>query len=319
MLRTSLRKNAFARHLNASKLLPSSCLSFHERRSSLPPLPPLPNTIHRSFSQSSPPSPPPEKKNPSSPSSSLTSEGKSEGMLASMRKGLLYTASSTKDLILHPQKIPGMLRSGWSMFKETLEHYWLGTKLLWSEMKLAWAIIRRMLGGHSMTRRERYQLIRTTTDMLRLVPFMVFVIVPFMELLLPIALRLFPNMLPSTFTDDLKKEENLKKDLRMRLAIAGFFQETMQQMAQKKPKLKNGEDGGAQEVIEFFKKVRLGEEVPNRLVIRMAQLFQGEKGVLESSSLRASLSRPLNLLPPPLFIFVFVLLFHIPFYYYFVY
>ena len=102
----------------------------------------------------------------------------------------------------------------------------------------------------------------------------------------------------------------------MRLAIAGFFQETMQQMAQKKPKLKNGEDGGAQEVIEFFKKVRLGEEVPNRLVIRMAQLFQGEKGVLESSSsLRASLSRPQNLLPPLLFIFVFVLLFHIPFYY----
>jgi hypothetical protein len=36
---------------------------------------------------------------------------------------------------------------------------------------------------------------------LRLVPFAVFVVVPFMELLLPVALKLFPNMLPSTFED----------------------------------------------------------------------------------------------------------------------
>lgn len=34
---------------------------------------------------------------------------------------------------------------------------------------------------------------------MRLVPFAVFVLVPFMELLLPVALKLFPNMLPSTY------------------------------------------------------------------------------------------------------------------------
>lgn len=45
------------------------------------------------------------------------------------------------------------------------------------------------------------QLKRTTTDLLRLIPFAVFVIVPFMEILLPVALKLFPNMLPSTFED----------------------------------------------------------------------------------------------------------------------
>jgi LETM1 and EF-hand domain-containing protein 1 len=43
------------------------------------------------------------------------------------------------------------------------------------------------------------QLRRTTGDLLRLIPFSVFVIVPFMEILLPVALKLFPNMLPSTF------------------------------------------------------------------------------------------------------------------------
>lgn len=45
------------------------------------------------------------------------------------------------------------------------------------------------------------QLKRTTQDILRLVPFSVFLLVPFMELLLPVALKLFPNMLPSTFED----------------------------------------------------------------------------------------------------------------------
>ena len=42
---------------------------------------------------------------------------------------------------------------------------------------------------------------RTTQDLLRLIPFAVFIIVPFMEFLLPVALKLFPTMLPSTFED----------------------------------------------------------------------------------------------------------------------
>jgi LETM1 and EF-hand domain-containing protein 1, mitochondrial len=50
-----------------------------------------------------------------------------------------------------------------------------------------------------MTRRERLQLIRTTLDLVRLVPFSLFIIVPFMEFLLPLAIKIFPNMLPSTF------------------------------------------------------------------------------------------------------------------------
>jgi hypothetical protein len=44
------------------------------------------------------------------------------------------------------------------------------------------------------------QLVRTVSDLFRLLPFSVFIIVPFMELLLPLALKLFPGMLPSTFT-----------------------------------------------------------------------------------------------------------------------
>jgi len=44
-----------------------------------------------------------------------------------------------------------------------------------------------------------WQLVRTTADLFRLVPFLVFIIVPFAEFLLPVVLKFFPGMLPSTF------------------------------------------------------------------------------------------------------------------------
>ena len=43
------------------------------------------------------------------------------------------------------------------------------------------------------------QLMRTTSDMFLLVPFSVFVVVPFAELTLPFFIKFFPNMLPSPF------------------------------------------------------------------------------------------------------------------------
>ena len=57
-----------------------------------------------------------------------------------------------------------------------------------------------------------------------MVPMLVILAIPFMELLLPVALRLFPNMLPSTFEDKLKKEEELKKRVGVKLEVARFLQ-----------------------------------------------------------------------------------------------
>jgi LETM1 and EF-hand domain-containing protein 1 len=91
-------------------------------------------------------------------------------------------------------------------FKSTLQHYWLGTKLLWADMRISSRLLLKLAGGKSLSRRERQQLTRTTADIFRLVPVAVFVIVPFMEILLPVFLKLFPNMLPSTFQDKMKEQ-----------------------------------------------------------------------------------------------------------------
>lgn len=57
-----------------------------------------------------------------------------------------------------------------------------------------------------------------------MVPMAVILAIPFMELLLPVALKLFPNMLPSTFENKLKKEEELKKRIGVKLEVARFLQ-----------------------------------------------------------------------------------------------
>lgn len=63
----------------------------------------------------------------------------------------------------------------------------------------------------------------------------------------------------------------MKRELQMRLAVAGFLQETLQEMATKR-----GNSSDAQEVIQFIEKARAGQSLPNESVIRIARLFKDD-------------------------------------------
>lgn len=76
------------------------------------------------------------------------------------------------------------------------------------ETRICIRLLKQVVRGHTLTRRERKQLTTTAADLFRLVPFSIFIIVPFLEFTLPIFLKLFPNMLPSTFKDK-SQEVNL--------------------------------------------------------------------------------------------------------------
>lgn len=87
--------------------------------------------------------------------------------------------------------------------RDELKHYWTGTKLLGAEIKISVRLLAKIMGGQKLLRRERRQLKRTMADLARLVPFFVILIIPFMELALPIIIKLLPGFLPSTFrTED---------------------------------------------------------------------------------------------------------------------
>jgi len=112
---------------------------------------------------------------------------------------LKYTAEGLMTAVRDPAAFRAQMSSLWSTIKHEAHHFWVGSKLFASEVKVASALVRRVGRGESLSRRERLQLKRAVNDLLRMVPFIVIVIVPFAEFSLPVLLKVFPNMLPSQF------------------------------------------------------------------------------------------------------------------------
>jgi LETM1 and EF-hand domain-containing protein 1 len=129
--------------------------------------------------------------------------------------------------------------------KNTVIHYYHGFRLFGLEVKVASRLFIKTLRGHSLTRQEQRQFRRTVGDVIRIVPFSVFIIIPFMEFLLPVYLWLFPNALPSTFQSKSSKEARKKKDIQKKLKMAKFVEE-MSNLKKAK---------AVQRLANFFKKV----------------------------------------------------------------
>ncbi|XP_024908645.1 LETM1 domain-containing protein LETM2, mitochondrial-like isoform X2 [Cynoglossus semilaevis] len=134
----------------------------------------------------------------------------------------------------------------------------------------------RLLHGQVLTRRERRRLMRTCADLFRLVPFTVFIVVPFMEFLLPVFLKLFPEMLPSTFETESKKEEKQTKGLAAKLELAKFLQETIAEMAIRN-KAKAQSENETQRFSTYVQKVRgTGEQPKTEDIVQFSKLFEDE-------------------------------------------
>ena len=197
-----------------------------------------------------------------------------------VQRGVVSLTETSIDLIAHPSHIPPLLVRAYHSIVSTLHHYYTGTRLLLADVRTAYRLARKTTKGHTLSRRERRQLQRTTIDLMRLVPFSIFVVVPFMELLLPVALRLFPNLLPSTFQSAHKREEQLKRELKARLNVASFLQDTVESMAKRRVKAAGEEAGqlkdSAEELLRMLKAARAGQRLSTQQLERVARLFDDE-------------------------------------------
>jgi LETM1 and EF-hand domain-containing protein 1, mitochondrial len=151
-------------------------------------------------------------------------------------------------------------------------------------------------------------------DLFRLIPFSMFLLIPLAEFALPFALKIFPNLLPSTFQDSLKAEENMKRELQSRLAMAQFFQETLEELAKEQKRkarkarkdssvvptsatttsdssssssssdssssssssLLHLQEDSAASMLDFLQKARNGEMLESSVIIRYAKYFQDD-------------------------------------------
>ena len=161
----------------------------------------------------------------------------------------------------------------WGKVKREAHHYWDGTKLLATEVKISTKLAVKMAAGYELSRRENRQLQRTVQDLGRLVPFSVFVIVPFAELLLPVALKLFPNLLPSTYEGQTSKDKKANHLRTTRKEVSNFLRETLKETGLPVSVI----NAQKEEFTKFFRKVRATGESPTHAdVVKVCKIFKDD-------------------------------------------
>lgn len=167
-------------------------------------------------------------------------------------------------------------------FWHELKHYYHGFRLFFLDLKLSakyiWKMVRRK---KPLQRRERKQLVRTSSDLIRIIPFGFFIIVPCMEMLLPFYIKFFPQMMPSTFQTASDEEKKHKG----KVETAKFLQDTFEEVALAKKNRGKHTDSETDEITskahefsQFMRKVRTEDEgyLSNAELFKFIKLFEDE-------------------------------------------
>lgn len=177
---------------------------------------------------------------------------------------------------------PRIVLQWYADIKDATIHFtkWVitGFRLFGADVSACRHLIKRVAMGYPLSIRERNLLVRTTSDCLKLIPFSLFIIVPFAELALPFFLRLFPNMLPSTFFEQKYDNATLARKFQAKQEMAEFWQQVVKQRT-----LEISESDSAkyadkrQELERFQEKLMAGVEYPSlKEILRFSQLFKEE-------------------------------------------
>lgn len=177
---------------------------------------------------------------------------------------------SIDDTAIPVTKPPKKL-SLWEKIVKEAKHYWDGTKLLGYEIKVSSKLVLKLAAGRELSRREDRQLKRTLQDIIRIVPFSLFIIIPFAELLLPVALKLFPNLLPSTYESQSTIQSKVRKLSDTRKSVSEYLKHSA---GVAMPRIRNAEQ--QKQFDDFFKLVRLGEKPSKELTLAVARLFKDD-------------------------------------------
>mmetsp|Transcript_68292 Transcript_68292/g.79504 ORF Transcript_68292/g.79504 Transcript_68292/m.79504 type:complete len:490 (-) Transcript_68292:130-1599(-) len=161
--------------------------------------------------------------------------------------------SPGESVVVHYAKV------GW----EAVRHLYHGFRLFFLNTSLAWKYSQQMRNGVALTRRERQLLESATMDLLRLVPFSFFIIVPFAELLLPITLKMFPDLIPSTFETEAqgrnKAYQSAMQTLLARQRKTEYMTSTMLAIAT--------------DHIDILRRVAVGDSLDRKQIKSIAHLF----------------------------------------------
>lgn len=157
--------------------------------------------------------------------------------------------------------------------KEEFHRFVNGSKLLGKNTKAAAYLLRGVANGQTLNRRERQLMVTTVADLIRMVPFVVILIVPFAEFALPVLLKFFPNMLPSTFTSDSQKEASRARKLQAKLKVIELLQAASENLVLR-GKLESHDAHAS--LVSFMTKITRGEEIQVPEILKISQIFSKE-------------------------------------------
>jgi LETM1 and EF-hand domain-containing protein 1 len=200
-------------------------------------------------------------------------------MVATVQRMPGQVASWSKATALEVRKDPKIVvvwsQKGWKTVKHVAHHTWTGLKLLAAESRIASRILMRLLQGRAISRRERSLLQRVVTDLLRLIPFSFFIIIPALEIFLPVALWLFPNMMPSQFADEKQEADKKKRRLQVLVDSAKFLADCLERDVLGTLQ-ENSHKNDTMDLSDFVARLRAGQPVPNELIFKIATHFKDE-------------------------------------------
>ncbi|KAI9374763.1 LETM1-like protein-domain-containing protein [Aspergillus egyptiacus] len=213
-------------------------------------------------------------KHPASPSAGSSVQEQSIVQKADKENNLVTKSAAAGDKkVAEEQKKEAKKLTLGQKIKKEVQHYWDGTKLLATEVRISSRLALKMAAGYELSRREHRQLKRTVIDLGRLIPFSMFVIIPFAELLLPVALKLFPNLLPSTYEGKSAREKKALSLSSTRKEVSRFLKDTLKEsgLPVTAATVRN------EEFAEFFKKIRSTGETPSTEdVIKVCKIFKDD-------------------------------------------
>merc|ERR1711865_568352 len=208
-------------------------------------------------------------------------QAKAQGFVSSipsyLSRARVFTIECAGDVRNDPKILAVWTVAGWKFVKGFLHHLWVGTKLLAKNTQIATRLVRRVGEGKQLSRSQQRLLMRTSTDLLRLIPFSFFILIPFMEIFLPVALKVFPNMMPTTFMDKKEREKKQAKTLQSNIKSAQQLRDVMLERVH----LVSLEDDQhkSDEAVEFavfLEKLRRGIQLNKKEVTRAAHFFKDE-------------------------------------------
>lgn len=177
---------------------------------------------------------------------------------------------------------PRIVKDWYVDIRDIVVHFlkWVvtGFRLFGADVRASYHLTKRIVQGYPLSVRERRLLVRTTSDCLKLIPFSFFIIVPFAELALPFFLRMFPNMLPSTFFEQKYDNATLARKLKAKQEMADFWHQIVIQRTREISKSNDHEYADkAAELKDFQEKLAEGKEFPSlKEILRFSSLFQHE-------------------------------------------